>query len=38
MGKNLMFSGRPVFPLVTSPDVDFSTGETDGHTTGFGDL
>ena len=37
-GKNLVFSGRPVFPLVTSPDVDFSTGETDGHTTGFGDL
>jgi len=38
ISKNLMFSGRPVFPLVTSPDVDFSTGQTDGHTTGFGDL
>jgi len=38
IGKNLMFSGRPVFPLVTSPDVNFSTGESDGHTTGFGDF
>jgi len=38
ISKKLMFSGRPVFPLVTSPNVDFSTGETDGHTTGFGDL
>jgi len=36
--KNLMFSGRPVFSLVTNPDVDFSTGESNGHTTGFGDL
>jgi hypothetical protein len=33
-----MFSGRPVFPFVTSPDVDFSTGVSEGHTTGFGDL
>ena len=38
LSKKLMFSGRPVFPLVTNPDVDFSTGESDGHTTGFGDL
>ena len=38
VGENLIFSGRPVFPLVTVPNVDFSTGETDGHTTGFGDL
>jgi len=38
ISKKLVFSGRPVFPLVTSPNVDFSTGETNGHTTGFGDL
>jgi len=38
VSEKLMFSGRPVFPLVTSPNVDFSTGETDGNTTGFGDL
>jgi hypothetical protein len=38
VSEKLMFSGRPVFPLVTSPNVDFSTGESDGHTTGFGDL
>jgi len=38
ISKSLMFSGRPVFPLITSPNVDFSTGESDGHTTGFGDL
>jgi hypothetical protein len=38
IGKKMMFSGRPVFPLVTSPDVDFSTGESDGHTTGLGDI
>ena len=38
LGENLIFSGRPVFPLVTVPNVDFSTGEAEGHTTGFGDL
>jgi hypothetical protein len=38
VSKNLMFSGRPVFPLVTSPNVDFSTGKSDGHTTGLGDI
>jgi len=38
VSKSLTFSGRPVFPLVTSPNVDFSTGETDGHTTGLGDI
>jgi len=38
VSKSLMFSGRPVFPLVTSPNIDFSTGETDGHTTGLGDI
>jgi len=38
ISKKYIFSGRPVFPLVTSPKVDVSTGETDGHTTGFGDL
>ncbi|MDH3814930.1 MAG: hypothetical protein OEV48_10610 [Acidobacteriota bacterium] len=38
VSKSLMFSGRPVFPLVTSPNVDFSTGESDGHTTGLGDI
>jgi len=38
VGKSLMFSGRPVFPLVTSPNVDFSSGESDGHTTGLGDI
>ena len=38
VGEKLVFSGRPVFPLVTVPNVDFSTGEAEGHTTGFGDL
>ena len=38
VSEKLMFSGRPVFPLVTSPNVDFTTGETDGHTTGLGDI
>ena len=38
IGKKMMFSGRPVFPLVTAPNVEFPTGETDGHTTGFGDF
>jgi len=38
VSKTLMFSGRPVFPLVTSPNVDFSTGESDGHTSGLGDI
>ena len=38
IGKKLMFSGRPVFPLVTNPDIDVDTGETGGQTTGFGDL
>ena len=38
IGKKMMFSGRPVFPLVTAPNVDFSTGETEGHTTGLGDI
>jgi len=38
ISKTLMFSGRPVFPLVTSPNVDFSTGESDGRTTGLGDI
>jgi hypothetical protein len=38
VGKGLMFSGRPVFPLVTSPDIDFSSGASDGHTTGLGDI
>jgi hypothetical protein len=38
VSEKLMFSGRPVFPLVTSPDVDSSTGVSEGHTTGFGDL
>ena len=38
LGENLIFSGRPVFPLVSVPNVDFSTGEAEGHTTGFGDL
>ena len=38
VSEKLMFSGRPVFPLVTSPNVDFTTGETEGHTTGLGDI
>jgi hypothetical protein len=38
VGKNMMFSGRPVFPLVTAPEIDPSTGDVGGHTTGFGDL
>ena len=38
ISEKLMFSGRPVFPLVTSPNVDFTTGESDGHTTGLGDI
>jgi len=27
VGEYLVFSGSPVFPLVTAPNVDFSTGE-----------
>jgi hypothetical protein len=38
IGEKMMFSGRPVFPLVTAPNVDFSSGESDGHTTGLGDI
>jgi hypothetical protein len=38
VSRKLMFSGRPVFPLVTAPNLDFSTGETEGHTTGLGDI
>ena len=38
IGENLVFSGRPVFPMVTAPLVDAGTGATEGHTTGFGDL
>lgn len=34
----MMFSGRPVFPLVTAPEFDPSSGEVEGHTSGFGDL
>ena len=38
VGEKLVFIGRPVFPLVTSPIVNVETGDVDGHTTGFGDL
>lgn len=38
VGSNLVFSGRPVFPLATVPNLDPTTGKTDGYTTGFGDL
>lgn len=38
VGKNLVFSGRPVFPMVTAPTIDPVTGEAENHTTGFGDL
>ena len=38
VGENLVFSGRPVFPMVTAPLIDSDTGATEGHTTGFGEL
>lgn len=38
IGEDLVFIGRPVFPLVTSPILSPETGEVEGHTTGFGDL
>jgi len=38
VGEKLIFIGRPVFPLVTNPDIDPLTGGVTGHTTGFGDL
>lgn len=36
-GDDKVFTARPVFPLVTSPVID-STGDVDGHKTGFGDM
>jgi hypothetical protein len=38
VGKDLVFIARPVFPLVTSPNLNLATGDVDGHATGFGDL
>ena len=35
--KQAMFTLRPVFPLVTQPEVDLSTGESSSHKTGYGD-
>ncbi len=35
--KQAMFTLRPVFPLVTQPEIDFSTGESTSHETGYGD-
>ena len=32
-----MFTLRPVFPIVTQPEIDFSTGESSSHKTGYGD-
>ena len=32
-----MLTLRPVFPLVTQPEIDFSTGESSSHKTGYGD-
>ncbi len=38
VGKDLVLIARPVFPLVTVPNPNFTTGDVDGHTTGFGDI
>ena len=35
--KQAMFTLRPVFPVVTQPEVDLSTGESKSHKTGYGD-
>jgi hypothetical protein len=36
-GKDKVFIARPVFPMVTVPNIDAS-GDIDGHDTGFGDM
>ena len=38
VGNEKMLVIRPVFPLVTQPVIDFSTGEVTSHTTGLGDI
>ena len=35
--KQTMFTLRPVFPIVTQPKIDFSSGESSSHKTGYGD-
>ena len=35
--KQTMFTLRPVFPIVTQPQIDFSSGESSSHKTGYGD-
>jgi hypothetical protein len=35
--KQTMFTLRPVFPMVTQPQIDFSSGESSSHKTGYGD-
>jgi len=35
--KQTMFTLRPVFPIVTRPEIDFSTGDSSSHITGYGD-
>ena len=35
--KQTMLTLRPVFPLVTQPEIDFATGESSSHKTGYGD-
>jgi hypothetical protein len=37
MGEDLIFIGRPVFPLITSPQFS-EDGAVAGHKTGFGDI
>jgi len=38
VGNMKMLVIRPVFPLVTQPVIDPTTGEVTSHTTGFGDI
>ena len=38
VGNEKMLVIRPVFPLVTQPVINLSTGEVTSHTTGFGDI
>ncbi|MEP0203209.1 MAG: hypothetical protein ABJ084_02600 [Halioglobus sp.] len=35
--KETMFTLRPVFPVVTQPEIDLSTGKSSSHMTGYGD-
>ena len=35
--KQTMLTLRPVFPIVTQPEIDIGAGESTSHTTGYGD-